>query len=478
MTPTLPDELSLFLAGSETTERNLLALAAAESLTDALAHDLLRVAFGNDARPERFVDTLHLCDFVVERNSEWHFAPRVREVLVQQLTSGRDLSERVHGRLLELAEPGNAPVHLPNELPRYLQADVGRAYHATFLSAEGVHRYARLADQPLSGQQWLAGQLASEQVRLGVIPEDAIEVMFLHGMILYRERRWDEAERLLREVAKRSELRHEVAVATHLVGRIDGRDPPRRKRAEAFLLKSLEIGRALENRFHVAQVLHTLGQLVGRDPDRRAEAEELLQESLESRRTLGDPFDIAQVLQTLGQLVGRDPSRRAEAEELLQESLEIERTLGNPRGTVQLLHTLGQLVGRDPDRRAEAEELLQESLESRRTLGDPFDIAHVLHTLGQLVGRDPDRRAEAEELLHESLEIGRDLNHPNHQAQVLKTLGQLVGRDPSRRVEAEELLQESLKLNRQMHNPGGVRIVERALQILRKGWPPDGSRNT
>jgi tetratricopeptide (TPR) repeat protein len=424
MTPTVPDELSPFLVGREINERSLLVLAAAESLTDALAHDLLRVALGEDAMKERFVGALHLCDFVVERNSEWHLAPRVREVLVERLMGERELFERVHGRLLELAEPDAAPAHPPEELPRYLQNGVGRAYHATFLSADGLRQYARLADQPLGGQQWLAGQLASEQVRLGVIPEDALEVMFLHGMMLYRERRRREAEGLLREVAKRSEPCHEVGVAAHLVGRMDARSPARRRSGESLLRKSLEL-----------------------------------------LRTLNDPVGTAQVLHTLGQLVGRDRSRSAEAEELLRESLELSRTLGDPFGAAQVLHTLGQLVGRDRSRSAEAEELLRESLEVQRPLDHPFGDAQALHTLGKLVGRDRSRRAEAEELLRESLEIGRDLKHPNHQAQVLYSISQLTGTHPD---DAEALLMDSLELNRQTRNSRGERIVQRALERLGK----------
>jgi hypothetical protein len=325
----MPDEVSPFVVGREITEHSLLVLAAAESLTDALAHDLLRVAFGEDARPKRFVGALHLCDFVVERNSEWHFAPRVRKILVEQLTNERELFERVHGRLLELAEPDAVPTRVPDELPRYLQAGVGRAYHATFLSSEEVHRYGHLADQPLSGQQWLAGQLASEQVRLGVIPEETIEVMFLSGMILYRERRWPEAERLLREVANRPESSHEVAVASHLVGRIDGRRPPSRKRGESLLWKSLEIGRTLEDSFGTAQVLHTLGQLIGRDRNRRTEAEELLRESLEIGRDLENLNHQAQVLYSTSQLAGMSPD---DAETLLQKSLELNRQMRNSHG--------------------------------------------------------------------------------------------------------------------------------------------------
>lgn len=508
MTAALPQELAPFVSDDRAVVRGLLVLSAPESLTDALARDLLHLADGDGIEADAFVEALHLCDFVVERNSEWHLAPRIREALVEQLTAETSLAELVHERLLALATSDDATPEVPDELPRYLRATVGRAYHATFLSADGVRRYAQVANEPLTGQQWLAGYLASEQMRLGVIPEDAIEVTFLQGMILYREGRRREAEPLLLRVAECPEVRHEVAVASHLVGRMKGKRPRTRKEGEALLWKSLEIGSKLGDSLHRPQVLHTLGQLIGRDPRRRQEAEELLRKSLELQRTMKDEVGLAQVLQTLGQLIGRDRKRRQEAEKLLRESLELERKTGNLFGLAQVLHTLaqlirrdrsrqdeteallresleigrrlnrrrhqaqvlqtlGQLLGRNPRRRAEAEELLRESLEVEQGMDDPFGRAQVLHTLGQLVGRDRGRRSEAEALLRESLKLGRRLNRVGHQAQVLHTLGRLVGEDPERREEAETLLTESLELDRRRGNVRGQQIVEDSLKRFR-----------
>jgi tetratricopeptide (TPR) repeat protein len=422
MTAPLPKELAPLLAEREDLRRGVLALSAPESLTDPLALDLLRIALGERPWLETFVRALHLCDFVVERNSEWHFAPHIRDALVEQLIEAPELGRFVHRRLLELAEASAPGTDGVSELPRYLHAGVGRTYHATFLSPEAARGYGQLAHRPLSGQEWLAGRLASEQVRLGLIPPDAVEVLFLQGMILYHEKRTSEAEPLLRRVAASPERRHEVAVAAHLVGRLDAR---RKKRgAEALLRKSLEIGSELGERVHVGQVLHTLGQLVGRDSGRKDEAEQLLRESLEIRWALGERFGVAQVL-----------------------------------------HTLGQLVGRDSGRKDEAEQLLRESLEIGSELGERFHVAQVLHTLGQLVGRDSGRKDEAEQLLRESLEIGERLNRLNHQAQVLYSLSRVAGVDPD---SARELLEASLELNRRIQNRQGQRIVESAIQRLER----------
>ena len=450
------------MAESEEAERSLLALAAPESLTDPLAHDLLRVALDQSVDPEPFVGALHLCDFVVERNSEWHLAAEVREVLVERLIGHRDLSDLLHQRLLSFTKPGSVE-EIPPELPRYLTEGVGRAYHATFLSPDGLSDYVRVAKQPISGQQWLAGNLASEQVRLGVIPENAIEVLFLRGMILYREHRRREAELLLRQVAESPEQRFEVAVSSHLIGRMDGRRFRTRKRGESLLWKSLEIGRKIGDAGHQAQVLHTLGQLIGRDPKRREEAEGLLRESLEREPTMNDPLGRAQVLHTLGQLIGRDPGRRDEAEGLLRESLKMGQKLDERDHEARVLHTLGQMVGLASARRDEAEGLLRESLKIEETMHNALGRAQVLHTLGQLIGRNAGRRDEAEGLLRESLEIGQKLDNLNHQAQVLYGLARLKGTSPE---VAKALLLESLDLNRQIENKSGERIVRKALSKL------------
>jgi tetratricopeptide (TPR) repeat protein len=410
-------ELTQFLWDDGETLLGMLALSAAESLTDPLARDLLFKAKLPPARADALVWALHACDFIVERNREWHIAPAVRAQLVPQLMEQNELSRRVHERLLALTDE-DAAAAFDDELPRYLTHGAGHAYHATFLSAAGVREYARLTDQPLSGQLWLADRLAREQVDYGLIRDDAIEVLFLRGMLRYREHRISEAEPLLRQVAGSSETRYEVAVAAHLVGRLDGRRRLRRARGEELLRKSLTIGRELGEDFHEAQVLHTLAQLVGRDRDRTAEAEELLYESRAISRELGERFHLAQVLHTLAQLVGRHDAARAE-------------------------------------------DLLQESLAISRELGEPVQQAQVLHTLGRLLGRDRARADEAEELLQESLTIGEQLNLLNHQAQVLYSLSQVSGIS---REQARALLERSLALSVEIGDDEGRKTAERALR--------------
>ena len=160
------------------------------------------------------------------------------------------------------------------EFPRYLREAAGRAYHGVFVDAPGaLEEYGAIGEGPRSGQQWLASRLATEQVDLALIPAGSVEVLFLQGMVAYREGRLRDAETKLRKVANADVTRHEVAVAAHLVGSMDAKRYRSRPRGEKLLRKSLEIGETLGNRNHQAQVLHTLGQLVGRDRRKVRKAE-------------------------------------------------------------------------------------------------------------------------------------------------------------------------------------------------------------
>jgi tetratricopeptide (TPR) repeat protein len=379
-------DAAAFVSGSPELQSALLALAAAESLTDDTARLLIEIATeGLDS--DRVIRALHVCDFVLERNSEWQFAVDVRKSLLPQLIEHRSLAASAHDLLLRLAiAPEDELRGL--EMPRYLRNAAGRAYHRAFLApAEALPAYAAIAVEPLSGQVWLASELAREQQWLGVLPPDALQVDFLVGMVLYKEHRQREAEPFLRRVARNKAMTLEVAIAAHLVGRMDARDPRRRVGAERLLRRSLTILTELRDRFGEAQVLHTLGQLIGRDTQRRAEAEELLRHSLTILTELRDRFGEAQVLHTLGQLIGRDMQRRAEAEELLQRSLAIGIELHNRSHEAQVLRTLG-LIYVSVDR-SRAVVFLLRSLAVNRAAGNAAGMRIVERDLRNL-GVDPE----------------------------------------------------------------------------------------
>jgi tetratricopeptide (TPR) repeat protein len=417
----LRSDVAVFLEGSRAFESGLMVLSAAESLTDELAAYLVVIA--DLERPSNLINALHVCDFVVERNSEWNLAPAVREYLLERLSERPELFRAAHGRLLQVSQSPGLRSEF-SEVPRYLVEGPGEAYHASALDpSEGLPKYTALALSGQRGQQWLGARLAREQQAFGILPPQSLEVDFLQGMVYYREGNIREAEPVLRRVSEVVADRMEVAIALHIIGRIDGRRG-RTHQAETELKRSIEIGEQQGNQFHQAQVLHTLGQLIGRDRNRSGEAEEMLRQSLAILRTLGDAFGEAQVLHTLGQLIGRDRNRSGEAEEMLRQSLAIR-----------------------PDRH------------------DAFGEAQVLHTLGQLLGRDGNRSGEAEEMLRQSLAIGEQQRNNLHQAQVLYTLGKLLSR--SNREESIRMLRRSLAINRQMHNSYGINLAQSELRHMK-----------
>jgi hypothetical protein len=334
-----PDALA-FLEAAPEIRSTMIALSAAESLTDDVARLLIAEAVPT-VDPDRFVRALHACDFVLERNSEWQLTTDVREGLLRELVSQEQGGIALHQILLGLAgAPADDVAGI--EVPRYLRHQTGRAYHTAFLAPSiALHEYAAVAMEPLTGEVWLAGRLAREQQEMGILPPGAVEIDFLEGMRLWKENRRDQAEPILRRIANSSSDTIEVAIAAHLVGSVDGRRPRYHRRGEELLRRSLALLEQLHDRHGEAQVLHTLGHLVGRDSKRRAEAEELLRRSLAIGEELQHRHHQAQVLHTLGQLVGRDFKRRAEAEELLRRSLALRETPGDMEMVRRSLRALG-----------------------------------------------------------------------------------------------------------------------------------------
>ena len=369
---TTPDksasDLRIFFEDSdEETLHAVVALSAAESLTDDVAKRLTITAGLAPDQAGRLIRALHFCDFVTERNSEWHFATRVHSVLSVYLRDDKELYSATHTLLAELASEPDLS-YADEEIPEYLLTGVGAAYHQSALSSqEGLKLYVEASGNELSGTQWLLGRLAIEQQEQGIIPPTAIEPPYLRGMILYREGRIKEAEPLLRRVADSPQIREEVAVACHLVGRIDARTSSTWERAEALLRRSLAILEEIGDQHGQAQVLHTLGQFVSKSPKRAAEAEELLRQSLAMREEIGDQYGKAQVLHTLGQFVSKSPKRAAEAEELLRQSLAIDEKNNNSYGQAQVLFTLGKLLWENNS--GEAKRMLLRSIELNRQLG-------------------------------------------------------------------------------------------------------------
>ncbi len=93
-------DVRIVLDSSEDAEAGLVALAAAESLTDEL--HLFEVAGAGSGA--HLLDALHQCNFVVERNDEWRFTGTARTHLRLRLIQEQLLSLKLHQELLALAK--------------------------------------------------------------------------------------------------------------------------------------------------------------------------------------------------------------------------------------------------------------------------------------------------------------------------------------------------------------------------------------
>jgi tetratricopeptide (TPR) repeat protein len=230
------------------------------SLTDELALALLADCGPPEVDVRTFVRFLHACDFIVERNSEWHFAPDVRRWQVTRLLEQPALLASRHSIVRSFAASHDV-VSAGSTTPSYLFTPAGRAYHEVYYDLErGIGLYAEAARSAFSGYQWLAGMLAEEQQELGVLPKGVVEPSFLRGMALYQEENPSAAEPYLKRVAESSELRQEVAIALHLLGVIH----TRRRRFESalgYLNRAVELHERLEDRRGLAMVLNSRGSL-------------------------------------------------------------------------------------------------------------------------------------------------------------------------------------------------------------------------
>ncbi|HYW14922.1 MAG TPA: tetratricopeptide repeat protein [Allosphingosinicella sp.] len=454
----------------------------------------------------RFIRALHYSGFIVPRNSEWHFAPGVKQELFTISALPPTTVIRAHELLLECGEKED-PALGGSILPRYLFTKGGRAYHEAELghTPEALALYSQAAEDALSGSQWLAAQLASEQERREVLPPAALETLFLRAMVLHREGKKQAAEPLLRKITSRNEVRAEVAMAMTILGLyVQRRDP---REAERLFRRSIEIDRNIGNLRGVALSTHNLANLLSNSSRKRLETENLYQESIATGRGLRNDLHVAQALHSFANFLSKGSREIQQAENLYRESLEIDERFHNWTGVAQTLHSLGNLLSRDRQRWEEAEKLyvravkikeqdgdrdglgqtlhsqaklmassgnpsqavtlFRRSIKMAKDVRDDFGLAQRLHSFGAFLIRKKrdEERFEGERLLRESLELGVELRNYNHQAQVLRTLSFAVERRSA--TEAEELLRRALALNRQIGNNRGIALVEESLRRLR-----------
>ncbi len=212
-----------FLEGAPLRLRRLMqTLSAAESLTDDVARRLLATQGISEASAETFLELLHCADYIVPRNSEWHFTADVRTALRQSVREDEVPLDGVHALLLEIGRTGNRAA-AGDLIPAYLFTRAGMAYHTGELgfTEEALQEYARVANVSDHGELWLAGSLSQEQQRMGILAADAIEPTFLRALSAYRDHDNDRAYPDLLSVAESGKPDELVAWAMQLAGEID-----------------------------------------------------------------------------------------------------------------------------------------------------------------------------------------------------------------------------------------------------------------
>jgi tetratricopeptide (TPR) repeat protein len=187
-------------------------------------------------------------------------------------------------------------------------------------------------------------------------------------------------------------------------------------------------------------------------------ARQTYERALAVMRRRGDEGDVAVALHQLGR-IAQEQGEYAEAWRLYNESLEIKKKLSDQRG---IAYTIGQLgnMAYDQGQWAEARRCYEETLKLSQVLGDQSSIAIALHRLAMLAEAQGEL-AEARRLYDESLEIEKKLGN---QSGIASTLGQLglLAEQEGDRAEAARLLREALRIFERLGSP----YAEMARRIL------------
>ncbi|HEX8890360.1 MAG TPA: tetratricopeptide repeat protein [Pyrinomonadaceae bacterium] len=459
-----PASLAAFLKEApDSVAKGMSALSAAVSLTDEIALTLLGKCGEMEFQPEEVIDCLHACDFIIERNSEYHFEPSARAFLLQELNQNRDLSITMHATLEEVARKAD-PKKAGDTIPTYLTLPVGLAYHATVTDRErGLTLYRKAYTGRHTGDQWLLGVLAEEQ--RGLLPVYAIEPDFFQGMTAYKEERWQDAEahfNRIKELINDKETRVEAAIALHLLGRIYhslGRDDE----AYSVLTRGLSILERIGDRRGQAHVLNSIAMAISEKET--AEAEKLLLHSLKIGRELNDLQHQAEIEHSLGKLIGLRNSQ--EAEKHLNRSLELRERSGDLRGQAQVLQSLSKLFRKgDP---AKAEEYLRKSLAIDRKRGNLRGEAQLLNSLAIVIQNK--NRDEAISMLRRSIKLNKQHRNSEGMAKSLNTLGSILSRGRKWN-EARAAFEEVLTLS---HSSVTLSIAKRGLDRIENRSAKPGS---
>lgn len=198
------------------------ALGVAESLTNTVAREILMVRGISEQQANKFLELLHCADFVVPRNSEWYFSIELRRSLRESAVQEKVSLENVHQLLLKIGKTADR-ADAGDIIPAYLFTPAGTAYHLGELgfSEFALQHYGSAADDPDIGKLWLAALLSQEQQKVGILPADAVEPIFLMALSAYRENDYARAYPNLLIVANSDKRTEVVARAMQLAGLIE-----------------------------------------------------------------------------------------------------------------------------------------------------------------------------------------------------------------------------------------------------------------
>jgi hypothetical protein len=118
------------------------------------------------------MQALHYADILRTGNSERRLATEVRQSLWVAGYAERELLNATHAQLLELGRSGNREL-AGGTIPRYLFAMAGQAYHMASLgqTEQALTLYSQAVEGFLTGEQWLAANLAEEHEAQGILRE-------------------------------------------------------------------------------------------------------------------------------------------------------------------------------------------------------------------------------------------------------------------------------------------------------------------
>lgn len=211
-----------FLGADSELVRNMMrALATAESLTDALAIKILAQCDIEVNIAEKFLMLLRCTNIIIRRNSGWSIDEDIRRMLLLEARE-KDIDLSDIQRLLINISTSHEGLDA-HEIPHYLLTKAGQAYHTAEIGIieKSLLLYAESAESHDLGEIWLAGKLASEQQANGVLPQNAIEPIYLRALALYREGDIEAAYSQFLKVVSSENRSEPVARSLQLIGLIE-----------------------------------------------------------------------------------------------------------------------------------------------------------------------------------------------------------------------------------------------------------------